>query len=413
MPTPAKIERKTPAALGQFREEVKFEVVTPMFGGGVFLDEETPHHKKPDEVTPIRSAAVRGHLRFWWRATTGTTYGNDLAAMKKAEDWLWGNASIAGQVRLHVQYKGAPVAEAVYRSETRDGKTRLNILNQDLAYGAFPLQPAQGASNKSPGELHRFGGEATLALSGPASHHQEVKDALEAWLTFGGLGGRTRRGFGAVSAKGGPTPESVLAKWKRKTPLDGCSSLAGGRLAVLDNRGRPYSTAQAALEAGLRALRTYRQGVDVGRNPGQQPQKPGRSRWPEPDEIRRLARRNDPQHAPAHPVRKFPRAAFGMPIIFHFQTRDDPRDTQLVPRGANRRASPLILRPFQVSGGWKVLALVLHDPAAKEELRDLSLSGDPVRGDLTAAEAQQIRPLHEHQGTADVLGSFLTYFKAQ
>jgi hypothetical protein len=47
------------------------------------------------------------------------------------------------------------------------------------------------------------------------------------------------------------------------------------------------------------------------------------------------------------------------------------------------------------------------------ELQSLSLSGDPVRGELTRAEAQQIRPLSENQGTEDVLGSFLTYFRAQ
>jgi CRISPR-associated protein Cmr1 len=407
---PAKIERQTPEALGEFRQEVKFEVVTPMFGGGVFLNEDAPHQKEPDAVTPIRSAAVRGQLRFWWRATTGVTYGN-IPAMKKAEDELWGNASIAGKVRLHVQYKGTPTTKPVYQWTTKqDGKQRLDAVNQDLAYGAFPLQPAQQASNKTPGNLHRFSGEATLTLSGPAGKQQEVMGAVQAWLTFGGLGGRTRRGFGAVSSKGSAVdPEKVLGQWKG-SPLAGCSSLAGGRLAVL---GKNFGSAEDAQLAGLKALRMYRQGVGVGRNPGQQPSRPGRSRWPEPDEIRRLKMRHDFQHAPMHPVHKFPRAAFGMPIIFHFQSKDDPKDTQLVPEGLNRRASPLILRPVQTAGGWKVLALVLSDPAMRGELQSLSLSGDPVRGELTRAEAQQIRPLSENQGTEDVLGSFLTYFRAQ
>src|SRR5579862_2869390 len=43
------------------------KVVTPLFGGGVDPGENDPH-------TLIRGTAIRGHLRFWWRATRGARF---------------------------------------------------------------------------------------------------------------------------------------------------------------------------------------------------------------------------------------------------------------------------------------------------------------------------------------------------
>lgn len=43
--SPAKITRKSALVI-----ERPFEVVTPMFGGGVHIDEARPHHKNPDPM---------------------------------------------------------------------------------------------------------------------------------------------------------------------------------------------------------------------------------------------------------------------------------------------------------------------------------------------------------------------------
>ncbi|NPV63073.1 MAG: type III-B CRISPR module RAMP protein Cmr1 [Methanotrichaceae archaeon] len=42
-------------------------MITPIFGGGVKVGEN-------DLVTPIRASSIRGHLRFWWRATRGARF---------------------------------------------------------------------------------------------------------------------------------------------------------------------------------------------------------------------------------------------------------------------------------------------------------------------------------------------------
>ncbi len=407
---PAAIQRKDARARGVFEEAVKLEILTPVFGGGVWIDPNAPHKKQHDEVTPIRSAAIRGHLRFWWRATHGAQHGS-IAAMRAAEDAIWGNASIAGEIRLSVEQRITPSDYDVYTFNVSKNKIDFpSGAAADIAYGAFPLQPAQAAQDKHPGVLHSFNGAATLKIVGPARLREQVMDALDAWLAFGGVGGRTRRGFGAVASPDRAVdPQVILKKWQAGKPLEGCPSLAGARLQLAGSFSKPID----ALQRGLGALRTFRQGVQVGRNPGSAHNRPGRSRWPEPDEIRRITGDHEAQHRPAHPVRKFPRAAFGMPIIFHFKDRNDPKDTSLNPVGKERRASPLILRPSPKGQAFQALALVLNDPEARGEALELRMgrTADPSpNGLLTPPEAAQIKPLH---GETDPLQAFLEFFHQQ
>src|SRR5262245_19615123 len=84
------INKNSEAYTSQVHE---YELMTPLFGGGV----ETQH---ADPVTIVRATEVRGQLRFWWRATRGGQFGEDLAKMKKAEDTLWGSTSQASQVQV-------------------------------------------------------------------------------------------------------------------------------------------------------------------------------------------------------------------------------------------------------------------------------------------------------------------------
>ena len=66
------------------RETREYELITPLFGGGA-------ENKKADEVSVIRATEIRGHLRFWWRATRGGQFNGDLVEMKKHEDAIFGS----------------------------------------------------------------------------------------------------------------------------------------------------------------------------------------------------------------------------------------------------------------------------------------------------------------------------------
>jgi hypothetical protein len=82
----------------------------------------------------------------------------------------------------------------------------------------------------------------------------------------------------------------------------------------------------------------------------------------------------------------FPRAEFGLPIVFHFQGQGEPPDTVLYPSGAERMASPLILKPLALANG-KAVPLILQlvtpivdalelKPANKAAAQELDVSPD-------------------------------------
>lgn len=407
----------------------RYELITPLFGGGV-------EPGVADPVMVIRGSEIRGHLRFWWRACRGGQFGGSLTRMKEAEDLLWGAASTAqrprpSQVQIKVEMNNAGESKhpfvVVAGKPDNHGKPRPKLQAQESvspAYASFPLQPTDeeikkggiGIMTKSILEGVSF----TLTLTFPQSRQAEVEAALWAWETFGGIGARTRRGFGAlqlVSVNGTPVQLSdagsveasirsgfqthiVTGTWPNGVPHLSTSP----RMKITAAR----QNARAAWEYLIRRLKDFRQ----SRNPGMAPNRPGRSKWPEPDEIRRLTKRSCPKHAtPLSTVSKFPRAAFGLPIVFHFKRDDvgDPDDTMLQGRDHDRLASPLIVRPLACANGQAVgLALILEGTGVTSLPGGLMLKDAPhnptVQATLTSTEASSISPLG---GNVDVLQAFL------
>ena len=121
---PAEVKKREPAAAGRFRIEREVEVISPVFGGGVHVDQDELKRqlKRPDPVTPIRGASVRGQLRFWWRAARGCAAGS-VAQMRDAEAAVWGKASVPGEVSLRVEPEGlGPVPLQVFEPQSSSGK---------------------------------------------------------------------------------------------------------------------------------------------------------------------------------------------------------------------------------------------------------------------------------------------------
>lgn len=409
-----------------------YELITPLFGGGVEPGETDP-------VTIIRGPAIRGQLRFWWRACRGGRFNGDLAAMKDAEDKLWGVASteskpMPSQVEIVVSTEQSgedkPPFEVVAGSmDRRTGKPKPKLkANESVApaYATFPLQPSEkemraggiGMQTKTVRTKVRF----TLKITCLEKQREEVEAALWAWETFGGIGARTRRGFGAlklVSIDGRPVTlpganevEAKIREGLQKHVVSGTWPASVPHLSLnphMKVTGR-RSDPNAAWEYLVKCLRDFRQ----SRYPRASLKQPGRSQWPEPDEIRRLTDRRWDRHArPLSTVRKFPRAAFGLPIVFHFKDEKigDPYDTILQGRDYERLASPLILRPLACADGAVGLAVILEGTGVavlpdglilrKKEEADISW---PVEATIEAHEAQKIPPL---DGIPDVLQAFL------
>jgi CRISPR-associated protein Cmr1 len=406
-----------PAALSRRKNddvasvEFEFSVGTPVFGGGVRINQGAPHKKELDRLTPVRGAAVRGQLRFWWRATHGCT-AEKRAEMKAREDALWGAASTPGKVSLQISWSGGKV-EPVPVYTPQDPRKPLPSMT-GIAYGAFPLQAAQGAVDKESGSLSGVTGSFVLKVTGPAAQKEEVQDAVTAWLLFGGVGGRARRGFGTLAARDLPPALTFLERFRAEKTLAGVPSLHGARL--VQRAGDRDSL--KAWSVALSRLKDFRQKGGFARNPGTPP-RAGRSRWPEPDFIRKVTRRASREHGQALVrIDKAPRAVFGLPIITHFkdEKQGDPKQSTLLPidaegRQLERMASPLIIKAIKQGDQWLPSCLRLADPGRSSLVVGLfqdkrELTRPPWT--LDRAEAEQIEPLRGR--SSDVLDAFLTYF---
>lgn len=326
----------------------EIHVCTPLFGGGVEAG-------KNDPVTLVRGPSVRGHLRFWWRATRGAKF-TDVRSLKDAEGKVWGATDIPSpvSVRVEILNKGTPKACADFPP----GRSFPQFKTGFPPYALFPF-----AGNKNEGKNPAEAAiDATfrLTLTGiDALLTHDVEPALWAWVNFGGIGARPRRGCGALFCPQ-LAPKGDIKQWYQSC-LVNYGIVPGNSARAWPTLPGPegivyYPVHQQPTEAWTKVIelfKRFRQGPDVGRNPGQQQNRPGRSRWPEPDSLRRWSRQTAPMHRDpiTTPQNAFPRAEFGMPVIFHFKDRGDPYpDAQLLPEGGgDRMASPLILRPLCVS----------------------------------------------------------------
>lgn len=408
---PDVVKRDIPGLINETR---RYKVITPLFGGGV-----TPGEADP--VTVVRATEVRGHLRFWWRATRGGQFDGNLAEMKAAEDRIWGSAATHGKpgpspvvITLTTLQDGKP-----FRAVDRYGRSVANIGHPSSidSYAAFPLR-----DKVSPQVVE--GVEFELSIAFPKAVNEsditeDVEAALWAWETFGGIGARTRRGFGALQcthAGGHPRTAPNASRLKSEIEQGLKQHLAAGAWPtnvphlsadptryVISGSGEPI----AVWRELVKKLRSFRQSR-VGYH---------RSKWPEPDEIRRRARTHKSTHAPVHPVRKFPRAAFGLPIIFEFKREDvppEPQRTTLQAANHERLASPLILRPIACAEPQQTvgLATILEAPTTPPGgwlLKDAPIhpTDPPIQARLSKTEANSIEPLRDVGGETNVLLAFL------
>ncbi len=411
---------------GMIRQTRRYKVITPLFGGGV----ET---QKADPVTVVRATEVRGHLRFWWRATRGGQFNGTLADMKKAEEAIWGSAAAqgkAGHSPILISLSNIQEGSLLQGVEikTRDGTRKVDIGHpaSPYSYVAFPLRAEDGKPAGSLRENVSF----TLDLLYPAEIDDpisgqridlksEVEAALWAWETFGGIGARTRRGFGALQCETDQAPKKrELENWLRSqlkthVVLGSWPSDVPYLYHGLDFKLVPPDGKQTVDEAWrylIDRLRQFRQ----ARYPDRHGRPYGRSKWPEADEVRRQTGDHSPGHAPVYPVTgKTPRGRFGLPIIVQFKREDvrsgDPQPATLEGASHDRYASRLILRPIVCSDSRAFgLACVLQGPPDPPGGYVLNTSAGvaPVRADLTPHETKHIDPLN---GNGNVLQAFLNY----
>ena len=363
--------------------ELDIHVVTPMFGGGVEAG-------VPDPVTLIRPSSIRGHLRFWWRTTCGATL-TDTKELKRREVEIFGDTETPSPVIIEVCVTSKGVTKPC--AFLPPGKTFPKSADEHPGYVLFPFQgnPRKGIPIGS----GTNGAGFNLRVVCPSSLATEVNAAIWGWINFGGLGARTRRGCGSLMCPDFSPASSELPsikewvldskKYLTREASNGQFSTTILRVLIDARKQKPM----AAWNNAVDTLRQFRQGSGIGRNGTQ-----GRSYWPEPETIRTLVGQRLPKHQPQDDVIRnggFPRAEFGLPIVFHFKDgardkgtqRQDPQDTELYPvmngERAGRMASPLLIKALIAADLTAVpLIAALRTPAL--EAVELVSDGQGIPG---------------------------------
>jgi CRISPR-associated protein Cmr1 len=429
MNAPEVVIKSDPDVITQVRS---YRLITPLYGGGV-------EPNKADPISVVRGSEVRGHLRFWWRATQLGCYLT-LDDLREGEERIWGSTNMPSKIIIDIRIEQPGTEEDAFTVDRRPGRRSRPIASDKIAaYAAFPLQPESDQINdpnwESPKVLLdvRF----DLHLSYPSEFEKDIKDSLWAWETFGGIGARTRRGFGALKyfEKNGdePLPDKVSFKTWLEKGLEDHTTKVENPIA-----GVPYLSRDLKdyifLDTTQRYISCWKQLIsllqDFRQDKARFNNRFGLSLWPEANAIREMHGK-DPKFPQGgnqiRPVNKFPRAKFGLPIIFHMpHDRNIPDGITLQGRKVdpekddwiNRLASPIILKPVACSndsciGLVSLLQWKSEDPGNETYAPPggLFLKGAPnnprVHSDLNDKEINQISIIREK----DILSEFYRFLK--
>ena len=158
--------------------EARYRVVTPLFCAGA-----------DPQRAELRAPSFKGVLRFWWRALAWPRLNGDLDCIQNEEEALFGNAD-RGQSRVSIRLDPPP--------------RQLYDLGKNLSV-------PQGARYLGYGILERDADRIRGYLRAPVAFdvHLRVRGlssdqrgslihVLVALGTLGGMGSRSRRGFGSL-----------------------------------------------------------------------------------------------------------------------------------------------------------------------------------------------------------------------
>lgn len=372
------------------RDCFTIRVVTPMVGGGV----------KPqwiDKLRPVRSSAIRGQLRFWWRATRGATYQN-VAELRSREVEIFGSTERPSAVKIWVETDSSRIKSTPMFDESKKKMVR------EPWEGQYALFSFLGMKQEDPQYLNNFyftlHVEYNLSESDVKTWARDLEElkldvecALWAWINFGGIGSRTRRGCGSLYCS------KFSPKTARADELRACfqEKVEQYKLNLVSHEAnfqqthREWPTLSTTIKFGggetepvkawsmaVRELQKFRNARNEYKEGGTK--RFSRSFWPEADSIRRITKIGVKDHLKSTTIKEgpdyvaFPRAQLGLPIIFHFQNdtqkhppKDqgyEPSDIELVPKDRDRLASPVIVKAVAVENGFKAISavVVLNQP---------------------------------------------------
>lgn len=361
---PGNFARRGQDTIGITANDWDLSLLTPMLGGSAKA-------LSSNGSAPLRLSELKHQLRFWWRALQPEQ--TSLHELRSRETAIFGGA--AGAARDGSGREEGNASRIVLRMIKQAKGTVMTATERNLCgcpkSGLGPI--LQQRDSKV--ELIKAGWECKVRIETVGltdEQRTEVEHAWRAALFFGGVGARTRRGFGSLFCAKMHTMDEwykLLAAFNRSThssPGSAAWPTLGG--STLWKRELPEPDAVAGWRSLIDGMGGFRQGPGIGRAPGTGG-RPGRSYWAEPDTVRRWLSFQSQQHPVRHPASEgngwFPRAAYGLPLSIKFTRngRIDPYGTAVItPAGRERWPSPVILKTIRFDSGsvWQVCLWLNH-----------------------------------------------------
>ena len=364
--------------------EATYRVVTPMFCGGA----------DPEQRAELRLASFKGVLRFWWRALAWSRCAGDLRRIREQEDGLFGSAG-AGQSRVSMRLSPDSVPPGVIKKGEVLAASRADArpgpVGEGARYLGYGVMEAFASKNKGTraGDLTRaclpapFEFTVRMRLRENERDGDEPRrsliDALICLGTHGGMGARSRKGYGSLVIRslrvdGEPrwsppqTPSELrdsLAGLRRNHDAAGppeYTALSGQARHLLVPSGNNEARPMELLDLVGRELMRYRSWGHNGKVLGSDSEQNFK---PDHDLMKGRQRNRHPE-----------RIAFGLPHNYGKgpDAQVGPQDPKL-----DRRASPLFIHIHEC--GDTPVAVLSFLPARflPKGRSDISVGRDSVR----------------------------------
>ncbi|MBT3386892.1 MAG: type III-B CRISPR module RAMP protein Cmr1 [Desulfobacula sp.] len=185
------------------------EIVTPLFSGSA---------GKTD--AELRPSALKGMMRFWWRALYGS---DDIKNMKEKEAAIFGDTDCKSDVVIafHDKANCNPVKKGINKGRIFTAKSKgrtfpISIIEY-LAYGLYEYQKGKGNVFIKEHFKPLQGRAFSLQIFCSLDHEDQIMRSLKMLHLYGGLGARSRNGFGSIYING-ITDKKPIEEFQKITP---------------------------------------------------------------------------------------------------------------------------------------------------------------------------------------------------
>lgn len=378
-------------------------IVTPLFSGD-------------DAVTSgdtVRVPSIRGALRFWFRAVSAGHGVTDPAVLWQQEEEVFGSTNTPSPIALRIRERHL---QSTFQHFPQWAVPPPNASMPGVQYLLGPglWSPKEGVLRPFIPPGRSF--ELDIRFSRIEKIDARFMYALWAWLTFGGLGARTRRGLGQLRLQdvGGADLPGLWDTNYLAAPSDpaGWEQLAG-------NPAVPDMEDLADHEWGTLISGSPTDGGDLPEWPVLAPRWwRGRLLSDKEDRWDRALHRAGmewrgfqlcarPERGLSTPEwdgaiqgtdKRYPRAALGLPVTYYRRPDSDTRQTEFKTTveaqdehdGSLRRASPVWIRPVLIGEReWRVFTHVFWARLLPNGAR-LTMSEDGAGRPLNVPSADEL-----------------------